>query len=57
MQQEDDESSDSYHCRLRTSAKYCEFGTTGDAEIEQQILTGFKSSSIRKKRYVIRNIS
>ena len=48
MKQEDGEALDSFHRRLRTAAPTCEFHNA-DFEVEQQIIVGGKSSSIRKK--------
>ena len=48
LKQEDGESLDAFHIRLRSSATNCEFVTV-DSEIEQQIITGGLSTTIRKK--------
>ena len=48
MKQQPDESLDSFHTRLRTAANSCEFHET-ELEIEQQIIVGGISSTIRKK--------
>ena len=48
LQQEDGESLDKFHTRLRTVSTICSFTDVG-LEIEQQIIVGGKSSAIRKK--------
>ena len=47
-QQNEAESLDSYHTRLRTLAKTCEF-TNADKEIKEQIILSCKSNALRRK--------
>ena len=47
LKQEDSESLDTFHMRLRESSCNCQF-TNVDSEIEQQIITGGKFTQIRK---------
>ena len=46
--QEDIETLDQFHTRLRTISETCEFADV-DFEIEEQIIIGGKSSKIRKR--------
>ena len=48
LTQGDNESLDAFHMRLRAASSNCEF-TNVDFEIEQQIITGGKSTQIRRK--------
>ena len=48
LRQQEDESLDSFHTRLRRAATNCDFHDS-ELEIEQQIVVGGKSSTIRKK--------
>ena len=47
-QQNEGESFDSFHTRLRTLAKTCEFADT-DKEINEQIILSCKSNTLRRK--------
>ena len=47
-QQNEGESLDSFHTRLRTLAKTCEFGAA-DKEIKEQIILSCKSNALRRK--------
>ena len=47
-QQNEGESLDSFHTRLRTLAKTCEFGDA-DKEIKEQIILSCKSNALRRK--------
>ncbi len=46
--QEDNETLDQFHTRLRTMSETCEFANV-DFEIEEQIIIGGNSSKIRKR--------
>ena len=48
MKQEDGESFDGFHRRLRTAVTSCEFHNT-HFEVEQQVIVGGRSSGIRRK--------